>query len=77
MCVMGERDDAGRYTQQYPDRAFLQAVDDLTVGSTQNVADSVGCSYDLAYRRLQTLESEGKVEREDVGPSFVWLPTES
>lgn len=68
-----DRDDEGRYSQKYPDEAFLEAVRTLDVASTQNVADEVGCSYDLAYRRLKSLEEEGTVNSEKVGSSFVWL----
>lgn len=68
-----DRDDEGRYSQKYPDEAFLEAVRTLDVASTQNVADEVGCSYDLAYRRLKSHEEEGTVNSEKVGSSFVWL----
>jgi len=68
-----DRDEEGQYTETYPDEAFLRAVDQLSVASTQNVADEVGCSYDLAYRRLKSLEEDGEVEHEEVGRSFIWL----
>lgn len=68
-----DRDEEGQYTETYSDETFLQAVDSLSVASTQNVADEVGCSYDLAYRRLKQLEQDGHVEHEEVGGSFIWL----
>jgi len=67
-----DRDDSGKYSQEYPDSAFVSAVRDLPVASTQNVADEVDCSYDLAYRRLGDLFEEEKIEREEVGNSFVY-----
>jgi CTP-dependent riboflavin kinase len=70
---MDERDDEGQFKEEYCDEDFLSAVDELPVASTQNVADEVSCSYDLAYRRLQDLEEKGDIEREEVGGSFVWL----
>jgi len=73
---MSDRDDEGQFSEQYPREAFLQAVEDTPVASTQNVADEVGCSYDLAYRRLKRLESDGTVEHEDVGRAFVWMLSE-
>ena len=66
------RDDEGKFNEQYPDEDFISTVESLPVASTQNVADEVGCSYDLAYRRLQDLEEEGDIIREEVGGSFIW-----
>jgi len=68
-----DRDDEGKFNKQYPDEDFISTVESLPVASTQNVADEVGCSYDLAYRRLQDLEEEGDIVREEVGGSFVWM----
>lgn len=68
-----ERTDEGKFTEQYPRSSFLEAIEGVSVASTQNVADEVGCSYDLAYRRLKQLEAEEAVEHESVGGSFVWL----
>lgn len=67
-----DRDDEGKFNKKYPDENFISAVESLPVASTQNVADKVGCSYDLAYRRLQDLEEESEIEKEEVGGSFVW-----
>jgi CTP-dependent riboflavin kinase len=69
-----DRDEEGQYIEKYSDEAFLKAVDSIPVASTQNVADEVGCSYDLAYRRLKQLEQDGHVEHDGVGRSFIWLP---
>jgi hypothetical protein len=69
---MDDRDDEGKYSQTYPDSAFLEAVRELPVASTQLVADEVGCSYDLAYRRLGDLFKKGNIAREEVGNSFVY-----
>jgi hypothetical protein len=66
------RDESGKYSETYPDSAFLGAVSGLPVASTQNVAEEVGCSYDLAYRRLGDLFEECNLEREEVGNSFVY-----
>lgn len=72
-----DRDDEGKYSQTYPDTAFLDAVEQLPVASTQLVSEEVGCSYDLAYRRLRELYDDGQLEREEVGSSFVYyLPEE-
>lgn len=67
-----DRDKEGKYSETYPDSAFLKAVRQIPVASTSNVAEEVGCSYDLAYRRLSDLFEEGELEREEVGGSFVF-----
>lgn len=68
-----QRDEDGRFRETYSEEAFLSALNEVEVASTQNVADAVGCSYDLAYRRLKEMEDDGLVRHEDVGNSFVWL----
>lgn len=67
-----DRDDEGKYSETYSDSAFVTAVRELHVASTQLVADEVGCSYDLAYRRLGDLYEEGRLAKEEVGNSFVY-----
>lgn len=69
---MRDRDDQGKYNEQYSDEAFLHAVEELDVASTSSVSEEVGCSYDLAYRRLQTLEKDNQISSTKVGGSFVW-----
>ena len=71
--VPTDRDDeSGRFREEYPTEAFLSAVTDLDVATTSNVADEVGCSYDLAYRRLNELADKNEIEKSTVGGSFVW-----
>ena len=69
----GNRDDkTGKYTKQFPDEAFLNAVSALDTPTTTNVANHVGCSYDLAYRRLHEYFEAGKIGRVEVGNTFLW-----
>lgn len=70
-------DESGRFREEYPTEAFMKAVEESDVATTSKVAERVGCSYDLAYRRLNTLSENGKVERTDVGGSFVWARTDA
>jgi transposase len=71
--VTTDRDEeSGKFTQKYSREAFLQAVDKLDNATTARVADEVGCSYDLAYRRLKRLEKEGEVSLTKIGSSFIW-----
>ena len=65
-------DESGKFTEKYSREAFLQAVDKLDNATTARVADDVGCSYDLAYRRLKQLEEDGEVSQTKIGSSFIW-----
>ena len=72
-AVPNDRDeDSGKFREQYPTESFLKAVDELNMATTSKVAESVGCSYDLAYRRLTALAEEGQVVKSEVGGSLVW-----
>jgi len=71
--VPADRDDnSGKFTQKYSREAFLRAVDTIENATTKKVATEVGCSYDLAYRRLNELADEGEIDRIEIGSSFVW-----
>ncbi|SEL20261.1 hypothetical protein SAMN04488691_103237 [Haloferax larsenii] len=71
--MTADRDeDSGQFTEQYQQEAFLKAVGKLDHATTSKVAEEVGCSYDLAYRRLNALADEEKVSRIEIGSSFVW-----
>lgn len=71
--MTADRDEeSGKFTQKYSREAFLQAVSTLDNATTARVADEVGCSYDLAYRRLNGLEENGEVTRTKIGSSFIW-----
>lgn len=65
-------DDTGQFSKEYTDEAFLQAVIDVDPATTSKIAEQVGCSYDLAYRRLNALVNQGTVARQNVGGNFVW-----
>jgi predicted transcriptional regulator len=68
-----ERDEeTGQFSQQYDSEAFRDAIESIETPTTAKIAEWVGCSYDLAYRRLQDLETKGTVTKDDVGGSFVW-----
>lgn len=73
----GERDNrSGRYTTEFETEAFVEAVEHLGLCSTQDVADEVGCSYDLAYRRLKQLADEEEIEGDKLGNTYHWQSSE-
>lgn len=78
LIVTIDRDDeSGQFREEYPTEAFLKTVEELDVATTSKVAERVGCSYDLAYRRLNALSEDEEIEKTDVGGSFVWSHSDS
>lgn len=64
--------ETGKFSEEYPDEAFLYAIDSLDMPSTNDVADFVGCSYTLTYHRLNELSDEGEISKIEIGNSFAW-----
>ena len=64
---------SGRFSQEYSDEDFVRAVKELGSCSTTDVADHVGCSSDLAYRRLTELASEGRIDSEKGAGNYRWF----
>lgn len=72
-----DRDNiSGQYTTEFELGDFVEAVELLGLCSTQEVADEVGCSYDLAYQRLKQLADENRVNGNKVGNTYHWRPSD-
>jgi len=69
-------EETGKFSQQYEQQSFLEAIENLDNPTTMAIAESVGCSYDLAYRRLNSLEDEELVVKDEIGGTFLWRRTE-
>ena len=68
-----ERDkDTGKFTTQYQREDFLDALEQEDFLSTNDVAEIVGCTQNLAYRRLKELENEGEVISKEIGRFLAW-----
>lgn len=72
--MMGrERDeDTGKFTIQYQREDFLKALEEEDFLATSDVAEIVGCTQNLAYRRLKELEDEGAVKSKEIGRFLAW-----
>lgn len=72
--MMGrERDkDTGKFTTQYQREDFLDALEQEDFLSTSDVAEIVGCTQNLAYRRLKELKNEGEVKSKEIGRFLAW-----
>lgn len=64
--------ESGKFTQQFTDEDFLNALDELGQATSSDVADAVGCSDKYAYVRLRELENDGHVISRDVGAAKLW-----
>lgn len=67
-------DESGKFAPEFSDEDFLTALRDRGGATTSDVADDVGCKYRTAYSRLNRLVDDGRVERREIGNSFLWEP---
>lgn len=66
-------EETGRFTERYPTAAFVEAIRDAGGDAgTQAVADEVGCSYETAYKKLQSLDDAGAIDHRQVGNAYLW-----
>jgi predicted ArsR family transcriptional regulator len=74
-----ERDDeTGQFATAYPDSAAVEAITDAGgAATTQEVADSIGCRRETAYKKLVRLENEGRVRSRKVGNARLWTTAEA
>jgi Mn-dependent DtxR family transcriptional regulator len=66
-------EESGKYTTTYTDSDFIEAIGNGDgMAATSDVAESVGCSHQTAYERLQRLEEQGEIRSREVGNSLLW-----
>lgn len=71
--VAPDRDkETGQFNQEYPRDQFIEAIDELGTPTTSSIANYVGCSYNLAYRRLTKLAEDGEISKTKVGKTYLW-----
>ena len=67
-------DDTGQFTEEYPPDDFVAAIEaDGGATGTKDVADAVGCSYELAYKKLRQMADDGTIDRRKVGNVNLWV----
>ena len=62
----------GKFKQSFSDDVFMEVLKKSGVLSTKEVAGQVGCSYNLAYKRLKALRKKGRVSGRLIGKSYAW-----
>lgn len=66
-------DESGRFEEKYPTEDFIGALRDAGgMAGTGEIAGSVGCGHDTAYKRLHQLEERGYVSKRNVGNTLLW-----
>ena len=71
---MSDRDrNSSNYTGEYSRDEFLSAIKNHEgpIG-TGEVAKTVGCAHDTAYKRLKLLEEENVVRSQKIGNTLIW-----
>lgn len=64
--------DDTRFTKQFEDTEFIDAVEALDDATTREVAEIVGCQKETARQRLKELAERGAVIERQVGYQSVW-----
>jgi|APHM01.1.fsa_nt_gi hypothetical protein len=67
-----KRNEKGLFESSYSTADILAVVEDGDLTGTQDVADALGSSYETAYKRLQNLEEEGRVQSGKVANTLIW-----
>ena len=64
--------DDGRFEPTFEREEFLDAVDDLELPTTAEIAESVGCAHRTALHHLNNLEERGDLDSRMIGRAKVW-----
>jgi DNA-binding Lrp family transcriptional regulator len=68
--------ETGKFSEVYSDEKFLAVLDELGQAATSEIAETLGCSREHAYRRLRSLEDQGDIESRAVGRAKLWERTD-
>lgn len=71
-----QTDDTGQFEKEVSDDRLVAAVSNLEPAGTTEVSDAVGMTRPGAYRRLQELDDDGRVDVSRIGGSLVWSSAE-
>lgn len=68
-----EHDESGKFTPTYTPEDFLEAIRELNLPTTAEVADHVGCAHRTALHHLNELEESGEVASRQAGRAKLWM----
>lgn len=69
--------ETGKFTPEFTDGQFIDAIREKGDATTTEVADAVGCKYRTAHQRLTDLEEGGIVTFREVGNARLWTVNDS
>lgn len=61
----------------YTDEQFINAVNELKIASTGDIAKIVGCKPRNASIRLDRLHGKGEISKMNVGERWIWTPVKT
>jgi len=68
-----KHDESGKFTPTYTPEDFLDAVGELELPTTAEIADAVGCAHRTALHHLNELEEENHVRSRSAGRAKLWM----
>lgn len=68
---------SGSASWRVSESELLDAVAELEPAGTSDIGESVGMTRQGADFRLRRLEEQGKVRSKKVGPTLVWMVSDS
>lgn len=68
-----KHDESGKFTPTYTPEQFLDAVAELDLPTTGDVADHVGCAHRTALHHLNNLEADEKLTSRQAGRAKLWV----
>jgi len=69
-----DRDETtGRYSEEYPVDSFIDAIEaEGGIAGTGEIARRVGCVHDTAYKKLRSMDEDGRVKSRKMGNTIAW-----
>lgn len=67
-----KRSESGQYEKSISDEEIIEFIREKNGVSSGEVADEFGYAQPSAYRRLRTLDEDGRIDSRMVGNSLLW-----
>lgn len=71
-----KHDESGKFTPTFSPEDFLEAVGNLDLPTTSDVAEEVGCAHRTALHHLNQLEDDGRLASRQAGRAKLWMISE-
>jgi predicted ArsR family transcriptional regulator len=68
-----KHDEDGQFMPTFTAEDFVEALEELDLPTTADVADHVGCAHRTALHHLNQLEEDGRVGSRTAGRAKLWM----